>query len=689
MVCNLVIRSNRRFLQRLICGALLAAFLPAAHAAGTAGTWQPIPPGGSRVQALASTAGSAVVYAGTACGGVFRTPDRGATWQASNSGLQGFDVVALALAPGGAPLYAATGSGMFRSEDGATSWQATSFPGTATAMAMAPGAPSTLYATGNTAIYRSDDGGETWNKVLPVDFLPAALAIDAGSPQHVYMAYANDNKVLISRTGGATWRTVALATDGILLGLTADPAYPGTAYAATSTAIFVTHNGGGNWAQVPGLPTGTYPGTYMAVGFAAGAPGILGAAVDKARGRLWRSTDDGATWTFLYAGDPVSAIIGDPLRPQRAYVASSPDGILHGTFLPGNAAPQLGTLDASAVRTLAVDTQRSSTLYAYGLLAPSSQTSSSALDLPPGSLRASTDSGTTWQAGAGVPSQGVLSLFAAPAGTTSLGGAYALAVAGAQGSPLLHTSDGGASWQTLSTLKSTAFAAAAAPSAPLVLYGTGYVYTPNSKGCPEGCQPYAAISTDGGITWSYQNFDTNPPLVLTTTNTTGWLVRVAPGDAQTAYFGLPGVLMKTVDGGKTVTQAFPTPAASALIALLDLAIDPQQPNHLYGVMQDGTLNTSVDGGQTWAPLGTGLPQGSVRGIVASPAGGGISQPLPLYAATAQGVYASFDSGATWAILGSGLANTSVLTVSVDPNRGTVFAGVEGAGGLFVLVPAAP
>jgi hypothetical protein len=146
--------------------------------------------------------------------------------------------------------------------------------------------------------------------------------------------------------------------------------------------------------------------------------------------------------------------------------------------------------------------------------------------------------------------------------------------------------------------------------------------------------------------------------------------------------------MKTVDGGKTVTQASPTPASSALIVLLDLAIDPRQPTHLYGVRQDGTLSTSVDGGQTWATLGNGLPQGSVRGIVAGPAAGSTSQPAPLYAATAQGVYASFDNGATWATLGSGLADTSALTVSVDPNHGTVYAGVEGAGGLFVLMPAA-
>jgi hypothetical protein len=68
----------------------------------------------------------------------------------------------------------------------------------------------------------------------------------------------------------------------------------------------------------------------------------------------------------------------------------------------------------------------------------------------------------------------------------------------------------------------------------------------------------------------------------------------------------------------------------------------------------------------------------------APGTGAALQPPPLYAATAQGAYASFDRGATWAPLGAGLASPSVLTLAVDPVSGALCAGVEGAGGLFVL-----
>ncbi len=60
------------------------------------------------------------------------------------------------------------------------------------------------------------------------------------------------------------------------------------------------------------------------------------------------------------------------------------------------------------------------------------------------------------------------------------------------------------------------------------------------------------------------------------------------------------------------------------------------------------------------------------------------QAPPLYAATMQGVFASHDRGATWAPLGTGLPASAALTLAVDPITGTVYAGVEGGGGLFAL-----
>jgi photosystem II stability/assembly factor-like uncharacterized protein len=680
---------------------LLAAFLPAAHAAATSGTWLPLDPGGSRVQALASAAGSPTVYAATAAGGVFRTLDRGATWQAANSGLVGFDVKALAIGAGGAPLYAATDGGLFRSDDGAASWRATTFSGAATAVALAPGTPSTVYAAAAGSVYRSDDGGGSWKGVLTYTSLdptvPAALAVDAGSPQHVYFATSLEPPaILISRTGGAAWRQVTFSSGSRMLGLAADPAHPGTVYAATDAGLLVSRNGGGNWAPVRGLP----PGTYTAVGFAIGAPGTLWAATDKTVGRLWKSTDDGATWTFVTAAAPLTAIAGDPLRPQRIYAATTPEGVLHGTFAAG-AAPQLGTVAASSVTTLAIDAHGEGPVYAYGRLVPPLLPDNlQPLTLPVGSPRLSTDRGATWHPAFGLPPQGLLTVVADPAAGPGPGGGRAFALAAAEATtgdadfltatPLLHTDDAGATWQTLSKLTSSAFDVAVAPSAPQVLYAAGVAIAalPGDDCLPTGIcsSPYVAISADGGVTWTTTKGLLPITLSPADFTATGWFVRIHPTDSKTAYVSEGGTLVKTTDSGQTWTLV------GGVTNLLDLAIDPQQPARLYAVLQDGIATASTDGGQTWQPMGaaTGLPQGAVRRIVPgppAPAGigtGGAAQVPPLYAATAQGVFASLDRGASWSLLGSGLADRSVLTVGVDPVAGTVYAGVEGGGGLFVL-----
>jgi photosystem II stability/assembly factor-like uncharacterized protein len=676
---------RRGSLALLVGAAVLAGSFQGVSAAGAPGVWTPLAPGGSRVQVLAAAGGSPTVYAGTAYGGVFRTVDRGASWQAANSGLLGLDVAMLAVAPGGTTLYAGSERGLFRSDDSAATWHATGFPDVPTALALAPGAPATLYAADSGNVYRSDDGGGTWTvvHVLPYGLPTAALAVDAGSPQHVYYGTGSSDLgglILVSRTGGKQWRQVTLPSVSNLLNLAADPAHPGTVYAATDDAVYVSRNGGGTWAPVPGLPLGT----YTAVGFVAGAPGTVWAATDQARGRLWKSTDGGKTWTFTLAGSSLTAVIGDPLRPQRAYVATTPDGVLHGTFAAG-AAPQLGTIAATATATLAVDAHGAGPIYANGLLAPQATSQAGiAVDLPATTLRVSADAGATWRAAGGLPKQGLVRLFADSA---AAGGAFA--VAGQQGpviegfffaaTPLLHSADAGATWQTLSTLSGYALDVAQVPSAPLTLYAAGYAAEPDIRPCPYSCAPYVATSADGGATWTYNSV---PPFVFPFgyPGPAGWFVRIDPSDPQTIYVGETGALMKSTDGNQTWSLL------DSAASFLDLAIDPQQPSRLYGVLQDGTTTVSADGGQTWqSPLGTGLPAG-VNRIVAGPVPGTGGQAPPLYAATVQGVFASLDRGATWTPLGTGLPAGAALTVTVDATTGTVYAGVEGGGGLFALAP---
>ena len=96
-----------------------------------------------------------ILYAGLDGGGLFKSTDGGATW--NGAGLADKTISTLAMDPADpSVIYAATGDGLFMSKDGAADWTANNGPGSATALAIAPGV---LYAgTAGSGVYRSTDG---------------------------------------------------------------------------------------------------------------------------------------------------------------------------------------------------------------------------------------------------------------------------------------------------------------------------------------------------------------------------------------------------------------------------------------------------------------------------------------------------------------------------------------------------
>lgn len=64
------------------------------------------------------------VYVATGGAGVFRSEDGGTSWAAANTGLDGLDIRGLAVAPIDGRLHAQVqGKGLFRSFDGGRSWE--------------------------------------------------------------------------------------------------------------------------------------------------------------------------------------------------------------------------------------------------------------------------------------------------------------------------------------------------------------------------------------------------------------------------------------------------------------------------------------------------------------------------------------------------------------------------------------
>lgn len=185
----------------------------------------PPPPHIPHVRSIASdpkTAGA--VYIGVEEGGVYRSADRGETWESLNEGLY-WDVHTITPAPDGTRLYATTGDGFHRSDDGGRHWQhiMTGLDRRYTVpflvslkrperlfTAAALGPPPSWYKGVNAAIYRSDDAGDHWERLgrgLPeqFDMMVRNLATDAAGDLYA----ATESELYGSPDEGENWELLA------------------------------------------------------------------------------------------------------------------------------------------------------------------------------------------------------------------------------------------------------------------------------------------------------------------------------------------------------------------------------------------------------------------------------------------------------------------------------------------------
>jgi uncharacterized repeat protein (TIGR01451 family) len=221
-------------------------------------------------------------------------------------------------------------------------------------------------------ILKSTDGGTTWAHVSGDFFVGVStsrLAVDPGDPNHVYAAIlrgrGGDRRVSPpihstygiweSKDGGVSW-TLLKAAPAVSLGATdvrLDPQHPTTLYASFwSDKIYKSTDGGATWnAIMNGLPADANFAaglTRFSLGLshpAAAAHATLYTGfdwVDTAGhhhdSRIFKSTDDGASWNELPTGTgPFDTVLGycgtqcfydnvvepDPTNPDVLFVAGS------------------------------------------------------------------------------------------------------------------------------------------------------------------------------------------------------------------------------------------------------------------------------------------------------------------------------------------------------------------------------
>jgi len=232
-------------------------------------------------------------YVAVGSGGVWKTTNSGTTWQPIFDEEDSYSIGCVALDPSNPEIvwvgtgenvggrHVGFGNGVYRSLDGGASWKNLGLadsqhiskiivhPKDSNIVFVASQGPL-WSAGGDRGLFKTIDGGATWSKVLSAGEWTGVtdLVMDPRDPEVLY---------------AATWqhhRTVAAVIDG-----------------GPESGIYKTTDGGATWTRLEeGLPDGNMGKIGLAI--SPQKPDVVYAVIelDNRKGGVWRSANRGASW---------------------------------------------------------------------------------------------------------------------------------------------------------------------------------------------------------------------------------------------------------------------------------------------------------------------------------------------------------------------------------------------------------
>ncbi len=666
------------------------------------GIWQfvgPLNTGGRITDVAISPIDDDHLYVATATGGMFRSYDKGAHWTPIFDEISKPSIGSMAIARSNAQrIYAGTGEANGSATDGA------------------------YFGDG---IYRSDDAGDSWTNVgLPNSNHVGRIVVDPTDPDRVFVAasgklYGTNQERGIYRTtdGGGSWERVLFVTDSTsAIDVAMNVANTNILYAAMwertrkpwernyggiTSAIHRSMDGGNTWTQLGpanGLPAPSTQTGRIGLAVSESEPATVYARfttnpITNQFNGLYKSTDNGNNWVLVTSPNALSGIDAN-----------------FGWYF-GNV--RVNPIDSDEVYILGLDVAKSTNSGSSWQILNGMHVDHHAMDISrsdpsfilegnDGGAYISNNGGNSWTKFLNLPVTQFYNIEVDYSQPERLYG-------GTQDNNTIRTTSGGANdWQAI--WGGDGFHVAVDP------VDNNYIYVESQYG-------NMGRSTNGGTSF---NSCTNG---INGGDRNNWNTPfiISPFNHEILYYGTNRLYTSNRAASWSVispdlTDGLHPSGSLAYGTLTAIASSYNNLDVIYTGSDDGNVNVTFDGGNSWTNISTGLPDQYITSIATVPSDdliayvtlsgfksldytphvfrtvdGGqtwddISSNLPsipvndiivyaskniLFIATDLYVWYSKNDGASWDILGNGLPLTVIMDLKFHEPSQTLYAGTFG------------
>ncbi len=312
-------------------------------------------------------------------GGVFRTINKGLTWQQkvlipSTTGkpgnIAGLDAAAMVIDPSDnkAVYFGSVGQGLYLTYDAGESWRPVKSlgQGTVRSIAVDHNQKCTIYAAIGNKVFKSADCARTWQTAYYDNDVTATVDVIAVDPYNSSLVYIGVSRgdIIKSLDAGTSWQTI-YRTKAKIKKIVIDPNDTKVIFAAMNdNGIYKTIDGGNEWKQIKDplnkLKIGTKMNNLILV---KDEPDNVYAATENG---LARSTDRGETWENISILPPenkakINDMAVNPKNTKEIYYVS--DTTFFSSIDSGTNWSTIKTPTARAGIMLLLDAKEPGTIY--------------------------------------------------------------------------------------------------------------------------------------------------------------------------------------------------------------------------------------------------------------------------------------------------------------------------------------